>query len=483
MFETLFNPEGQVAAYSLIGSDQSGFGHVEVRQPMAGTWTAVIFTVNNPALYQGAVQFNYETQRFNTAGSAYPASRTLAPGQSADFRVRTAPGAAGDESYRLHLGTGSSTDGSIPVVVRSLVPLGYHGGTFSGELTGGGSTGNAGQSFTYQFRLPYGRPSLNVALQLADPGYNLNGFLVDPNGQPVDVQSTGQFDAQGNVGFGPTMQFFRGHPQSGLWTVTLNVSGPVPGTHLSEPFRGNVTFAPVPVSASGVPSSHHARLKSGRPVTATIRVTNTGNIPKDFLVDPRLNRRVPQVLLGSDINNVGLPLSLTAQPNWLVPPGTNALATFAQGSIPITTETSFALATPTSAVCQSATPRSANCSHRSWLQGSSSLYRSRRVPAMPLGRPGDGSSANLAAVANTYEFDSDVTSTTGDGWKQSVDPNAIYTPLTLAPGASGTITVTFTPSGHHGAALVRGFLGLDTLNLFTASGDEIAQIPYEYRIR
>src|SRR5262249_52465969 len=46
-FETLFDPSGNVAAYSLIGSDRSGFGHVEVRKPAAGTWTAVIFTVVN----------------------------------------------------------------------------------------------------------------------------------------------------------------------------------------------------------------------------------------------------------------------------------------------------------------------------------------------------------------------------------------------------------------------------------------------------
>ena len=483
VFETLFNPEGQVAAYSLIGSDQSGFGHVEVRQPTAGVWTAVIFTVHNAAQYTGPVQFNYETQQFHTAGSVFPASRTLAPGQSTTFHVRPAPGTAGDESYRLHLGTGSGTDdGSIPVVVRSLVPVGYRGGTFSGALTGGGSTGNAGQSFTYQFRLPYGRPSLDVALQLADSGYNLNGFLIDPNGQPVDVQSTGQFDAQGKTFAGQTMQFFRGHPQGGLWTVTLNVTGPVPGTHLSEPFNGTVSFAPVPVTASGVPGWRHARLRSGQPATATVTVTNTGNTPKDFLVDPRLDRRVPQQLLGSNANNVPLPLSLTAQPNWLVPPGTNVLATYAQATIPITLETSFLFGDPdvsgvsfgNAAVTRLFAPEIAP-----------SFFFDLPEPTCPCGATGvpAGSTVNLAAVANTYGFNSDVTSSTGDVWQQSVDPNAPpYTPLTLAPGQTGTITVTFTPSGRRGH-VVRGFIGLDAFNLFTASGDEITKIPYAYRIR
>ena len=36
------------------------------------------------------------------------------------------------------------------------------------------------------------------------------------------------------------------------------------------------------------------------------------------------------MLLGIDTNNVALPLSLTAQPNWLVPPGTNGLTMVAQ---------------------------------------------------------------------------------------------------------------------------------------------------------
>ena len=68
-------------------------------------------------------------------------------------------------------------------------------------------------------------------------------------------------------------------------------------------------------------------------------------------------------------------------------------------------------------------------------------------------------------------------------WQQSVDPNAApYEPLTLAPGQSGTITLTFTPSGRRGHT-VRGFIGLDTFNGVTGSSDEIAAIPYAYRIR
>ena len=112
-------------------------------------------------------------------------------------------------------------------MVRSLVSLGSNGGSFSGRLTGGGDRSNAGQTFTYQFRMPRGQPELNLGVQLADPNYQLPGFLTDPNGEPLDVQSTAAFDATDKpLGFGPTMQFFRPNPSGGLWTLTLLVNGP-----------------------------------------------------------------------------------------------------------------------------------------------------------------------------------------------------------------------------------------------------------------
>lgn len=476
-FETLFDPTGAVAAYSLLGSAQSGFGHVEVHTPMPGTWTAVIFTVST-APYFGPVRFAYQTERFHTAGSVSPSSRTLQPGQTGRFTVTVAAGQAGDAAFTLHLGTGSGDDGSIPVIVRWLVPLGSGGGTFNGTVTGGGVNGNSGQQFTYQFTVVGGRPSLNVGVRLADSGYNLNGFLVDPNGEPLDAQSTAQTDANGNfLGFGPTMQFFHTAPQPGLWTLILNVFGPGDGAHLSEPFTGSVSFTAPSVTSSGVPNSPSTVMPTGHPVTATIRVTNTGNSPKDFFADARLNRRVPQELVGSDVNNVALPLSLSAQPNWLVPPGTNVLLVGARATAPITMDVSWAFGDP-------------DVLGFSFGNNSvAALFAPEVAPGFFFALPEatgpfvapTTATVNLAAVANTYRFDSSVAASSGDVWAQSVDPNATYTPLHLAPGQSGTITVTFTPTGPAGT-VVRGFLGVDTLNLVTAAGDELINIPYTYTI-
>jgi subtilisin family serine protease len=479
-FETLFDPQGNVAAYSLLGTNQSGFGHVEVRHPMAGTWTANIFTVSN-APYFGPVKFSYATERFHPAGSVSPSSLTLAPGQSGTFNVTVNAGQAGDDALSLHLGTGGSADGSIPIMVRSLVPLSASGGAFSGTLTGGGATGNAGQEFIYQFKIPGGKPSLNLGVHLADNNYNLNGFLVDPNGEPLDAQSTGRFDANENfLGFGPTMQFFRGTPAPGLWTLVLNVVGPGDGAHLSEPFTGAISFAGPQITSNGVPNSPSTVLPAGQPVTATIKVTNTGNIRKDFFADSRLNGRVPQVLLGSDVNNVPLPLSLSAQPNWLVPPGTDALTVAAQGTVPITMDVSWVFGDPDVLGISLGNVSVATLVAPEVAPGFFFGLPEPTGPFPPNGI-GSGATVNLAAVANTYPFDSAVSASSGDVWAQSVDPNAPYTPLSLGPGESGTITLTITPNAPKGT-VVRGFIGVDTLNLFTASGDEITAIPYAYKV-
>ncbi|MGB0095462.1 MAG: hypothetical protein WBP81_23355 [Solirubrobacteraceae bacterium] len=477
---SVFDPQGQVAAYSLIGTDQSGFGHVEVRQPGAGTWTAVIFTIHNAA-YTGSVKFSYATETFHSTGSISPASLTLAPGHSGTFHVTVTPGQAGDESLRLHLGTGGSSDGSIPIVVRALVPLGSSGGSFAGSLTGGGSTGNAGQSFTYQFRVPRGKPSLNLSLQLADPNYDLEGFLVDPSGEPVDLQSTARFDASDNfLGFGPTMQFLRGEPAAGLWTLTLLVSGPVDGTHLSEPFNGAISFAAPQISSSGIPNSRGTVLPAGQPVTATIRVRNTGNIRKDFFADARLRERVPQVLLGVDVNAVPLPLPLSAQPNWLVPPGTDALTVLAQATVPITMETSFFSGDPDVGGVSFGNAAVSRLTAPEVAPGFFFALPEATGP-FPVGGVGNGATVNLAAVANANPFDPAVSANADDVWAQSVDASASYTPLSIGSGDSGTIILTIIPNARRGK-VVHGFVAVDTFNLASFSGDELTKIPYTYKV-
>ena len=56
-----------------------------------------------------------------------------------------------------------------------------------------------------------------------------------------------------------------------------------------------------------------------------------------------------------------------------------------------------------------------------------------------------------------------------------------FSPLVLQPGQTGTITVTFTPTGAAGTT-VSGVLYVDTFSASVLNGDELIAIPYSYTI-
>lgn len=467
-FEILFDPTGAVAAYSFLGANESGFGHVEVRQPAAGTWSAVIFTVSN-APYFGSVSFAFSSDALQQAGSVAPTKLTLPPGKAGTFRVHVTAGRPGDEALSLHLGTGGGDDGSIPIVLRSLVPLAKSGGSFGGTLTGGAANDSAGQSLSYQFKVGGGKPSLDVRVALADPDYNVEGFLVDPRGQPVDIQSTG---------FGPAMQFFQDKPRSGLWTLTLLDAGPGDGAHLSEPFTGAVSFDGPTITSSGLPTKGSTVLQAGQPFSATVTITNTGSVRKDFFVDPRLDGLAQQQLLGFGSSAVPLPLS--SAPNWFVPTGTDKLTVTGQGTVPITMDVQSEQGDPDVLGASSGNTSVATLSAPELAPG---FFFASPAATGPFGASGvgAGATAQLTAVAHTNPFDFAIAATSGDVWAFSVSPSATYTPLSLAPGQSGTITLTLTPNAAKGT-VVRGFVAVDTFNPLTLSGDELSTIPYRYKV-
>jgi len=389
-------------------------------------------------------------------------------------------GAPGDQARTLRLATGGPNDGSLPILLRSLVRVDLNGGSFSGDLTGGGSVFNAGQQLTYKFNVPAGRRSLNVGVQLRDPNYNLEGFLVDPNGEPLDVQSTAVINDFTELGFGPTMQFFRRTPSAGQWTLTLLVFGPIDGSHLQEPFTGTISFNAPSVDGHGIPNSPTTVLRQGKQVTATIRVTNTGNINKDYFADARLNTKTTLPLFGVGTNNVPLPLSTSMVPNWLVPTNTDTLTTVAQGTVPIVLEMQAANGDPD--VLGTSMPGNGAVAQLQAPEVAPGIFFGLPAAQGPFPLDGVGDAhVNLAAVAHTNAFDPAVSADTGDAWEIGVNPVSPYSPLTLEPGHSGVIQVKFTPSAPTGT-VVRGFIAVDTLNLASLSGDEIELIPYTYRV-
>lgn len=103
-------------------------------------------------------------------------------------------------------------------------------------------------------------------------------------------------------------------------------------------------------------------------------------------------------------------------------------------------------------------------------------------------RPGH---ASFTAAFRTLGFDSSVTSSTGDPFDFSVDPNGTGgTPVIIQPGQSATIQVTITPAGRRGD-VVSGHLNLVTVPIlptgitalpFNGTGEVIATLPYTYRV-
>ena len=246
---SLFDPSGAFvnSTNPQDARPSSGYGETSVRNPVPGVWHAILFTFGfaTPYSYHGLVRMDVAERRFAPAGSISPAARVLAPGQHATFtaNVRT-PAQPGDASDVVAFPSPSGRSmqlGAIPISLRSLVPLGSGGGGFSGTIRGGnGRSDSPGQQLSYGFDVPAGLRDLDISLRVADPGNNLVGTLVDPEGQPVDVQTTvAAIDLPTNTPtfFTGAMQFFRRSPLPGRYQLVLSVNAAVSGASTAQPSR------------------------------------------------------------------------------------------------------------------------------------------------------------------------------------------------------------------------------------------------------
>ena len=103
----------------------------------------------------------------------------------------------------------------------------------------------------------------------------------------------------------------------------------------------------------------------------------------------------------------------------------------------------------------------------------------------PFGAAGAPTEAVTTAVnAVIHPFDAAVAASSGDLWADLTLGTNTFAPLVLAPGASGTITLTITPDATQVGKTVSGTLYVDTYNGLDAqgSGDEVVSVPYGYTI-
>jgi hypothetical protein len=105
------------------------------------------------------------------------------------------------------------------------------------------------------------------------------------------------------------------------------------------------------------------------------------------------------------------------------------------------------------------------------------LFPSEVGPYGPSGAP--SAPVAMEAVLNLKAFDASVSADSGDLWSDVTFGTNTYNPLVLAPGQSGTITVTITPSAPIGSR-VSGTLYIDTFNGVVLTGDEVVALPYSY---
>jgi hypothetical protein len=471
---TLFDPQGRMAAYTYQANGEvSNYGHIDVRNPSPGTWTAAIFTPGT-APYNGVVHYDLASSKFGTLGTVTPSSVTLAPGQSAPLHVSLqTPVAAGDYSRDLQLTGSSGKTTVVPVVMRSLVALNGGHGSFSGTLRGGNGNGFPAEEDTFAFDVPRGAPALNVQFKLpSDPNTFVTGWLTSPTGQALGQQVPVE-DLSGVE----TMSLYRSDPSPGQWRFTLVTSNPVGGTTIAGPFAGTVSLQAPPVQATGVPGG--ASLPSGSSTVAHVRVTNTGNSPMNVFIDPR-RKDDTFYSLPALTQSTGVPLPLNTlvnPPLFIVPTQTSLLLAAVQATAPVTFDWGFN------------DPDLEGISHGDTASGA--FAEPEVTPGIwfiapnligPFSGPATGS-VNAGMVARARTFDTSVTSPTGDVELDYVDPTApAANPVTVNPGQTVTIPVTFTASGQRGR-VVTGDLFVDDNIASNGSANEIKSIPYAYRVR
>jgi Subtilase family len=508
---TLFDPDGRVAADS-EPQGPGNYGNVDVRAPVAGTWTAVVAGAQaEDGGYNGKVIWEEATQNYRSFGSVSPSSLSLAPGQAKSFAVAvTAPADPGDlgGSVLLHSSGGGVT--SIPVIVRSQVDV-AKGGGFTGDLTGGNGRGALGTGDYYQFRVPPGTTAVRAELKLRDnPGSaNLVGaYLAGPDGNVVGYgQNT---DVSGAL-LGVTDQALAAtalDPVAGTWTLIVAFAEPVAGTEVSDPYAGSVSFTTAGTVTPGKPMPDGTTLAPGTADTIPVTIANTSTAPQDYFLDPRLTVATAVPLApftygatvpftaGSAVTALPVAEGL-ATSMYFVPSLTSSLTLRQTSSVAAMTDLSTAIGGDPDAGIAGLAGRSLcgkSVSEAYTPSGgtvTSGLWAPAPTECGPYGAKGaDSASANDTLTATTAAFDPAVTVATGDfeqlARSASAGNTGLQKAVELQPGKSVTVNVTFKAAGPVGS-VDNGALYLDSLQSGVPAygqlaADEVAALPYSYTV-
>jgi Subtilase family len=487
----LFDPESRLALQSRpqgpVGFPAGGFSQDEVHDAQAGTWTMLVFDTNFaypscPDSYTGPLAYAITSQSFQTVpGAVSPTSKTIAPGASYTFSVTTTtPSAPGDTSESLVFGAPPSGDfalATVPITLRSLASVGT---PFTGTMTGGNARMPFyGQELPYQFQVTSGQRDLQATVHVANPGYQVLAFLVDPSGTPVDVQSSEEWDGSGNNLQDITL--VRQHPEAGRWSLFVVQLNNVDSVLTSTPFTATLLYNRGGFHAHALPNSTSTLIHHGTTVTAKLTVTNTGTQPEGFMVDARRNQYAEIGLAALFANPSSEPLPITNAadiPQFLLPPYSPAAEIAATSTVPITLDTSPDFGTPDIEGVSSGNTSSADFSAP---ELPASIYSCAPAEQGPFATTATSTTYSCEGAAITNEFAPDISTSAGNLWSDLELGQNTYNPLILNPGQTGYITVDITPSDPAGTH-VHGFLTLETFNFNTFSSDETGSLPYAYTV-
>jgi hypothetical protein len=480
----------------------ANFGDLQIAHPAAGTWTAYVYSRDSDAGgYVGPVVFGVRGARYTSFGTVRPSSATLRPGQAVAVQIRThTPAQPGDASGAIVVSSGGSGRGpatatTVPVTLRSLIPSGNQ--TFSGTITGGnGRAPISGQEFFYQLDVPAGKPELNATITVQDPGNQFGAYLINPQGQAVAYATnmvpgaTASSPPDNQIG----AQLHTLSPAPGRWRLAVVFAPVVSGNSLSSPFQVSVNQQAVPASAGTLPNAASTQLTAGQASTYNVTVKNTGTAPEMFFGDARLPGSTPFALGAVSGASDNLPVNDNL-PVYLVP--TNSTQFQAQatttGPTPLLFESQPAGGDPDLASTVGTTA-SLSYANNPLTTGEWDVLPIEYGTFGTTGPPSEAATTSASVV--TSPFDTAVSSPTGDLEADSANPATSlgsFAPITVAPGQTGTIPVTITPTGAPGTK-VAGTLYLDDTAYFEfgsiqdavvnyPQADQVAALPYQYTIK
>ncbi|MFL4952989.1 hypothetical protein ACJ6WE_38160, partial [Streptomyces sp. MMS24-I31] len=375
-------------------------------------------------------------------------------------------------------------------------------GRFAGALTAQDrGPGDTGQDNVFQFDVPEGRQSLQADIALGDEPGDVMALLVDPHGRTTaygsDRPATSYDPRTGTANLappGPALTLSTGAPAAGRWALVVRGTGPATGDRPDRPFHGTVRLDTLDIHAVGLPQG--SAVPAGRPISAALRVRNTGAAPQSLFVDPRLDTKGRLALSPlQPAESVALPQSAGApSPAWLVPTRTSAVQAQAVSDRTVMFDLGSVTGDP-QVISTTGTTAQTGFAASAVTAGMWAAGLTQTGPFGPQGAP--PGTATMTMTVSTRLFDTTVTSATDDLWQQSVRPAHRLRVLTVRPGESLDIPVTITPAGAAGT-VVRGTAYLDSLvvgdaatwssHRFSvtrpalATGNELAGFSYEYRI-